>query len=45
LDARLTTLLCKIITVAKSKEMITGKILKNLLRKVMAEKGCFANDD
>jgi hypothetical protein len=39
LDARLMTLLCKKITVVKSKELKTGSILQNLLRKAMAQKG------
>jgi hypothetical protein len=43
LDARLKTLLCKIIIVVKSKEVDTR--WSNLLRKVMAQKGCFAYDE
>jgi hypothetical protein len=43
-------MLCKNITVAKSKEVKTGwsnsrQIWQNLLRKIMAQKRCFANDD
>jgi hypothetical protein len=45
LDARMTTLFCKKITVVKSKEAKTGwsevQICQNLLRKAMAEKGLF----
>jgi hypothetical protein len=47
LDARLMTLLCcsvKKITVAESKEVKTGQIWHNLLRKA-AIQGCFANDN
>jgi hypothetical protein len=47
---KLTTLLKKTIIVAKSKEVKTGSsnsthIWKNLPRKAVAQKGCFANDD
>jgi hypothetical protein len=50
LDTRLTSLLCKKIIVAKSKEEKTRwsnsrQIWQNLLRTAMAKKGCFANDD
>jgi hypothetical protein len=51
LDARLTTLLCKTkIIVAKSEEIKPGRsnsrqIWQNLLRKDVAQKGCFSNDD
>jgi hypothetical protein len=50
LDARLTTLLYKKITVAKYKEVNTGwsssrQIWQNILRKAMLKKGCFFNDD
>jgi hypothetical protein len=44
-DARLTTLLCKKLTVAKSKELKPGwsnkQIWQDLLRKGMAQKGLF----
>jgi hypothetical protein len=48
LDARATTLLLKIFVVEKYKEVQTGwlnsrQILQNLLRKAMAQTGCFAN--
>jgi hypothetical protein len=48
LDARLTNLLCeKKNIVAKSKEVKTGgpQICQNLLRKAMAQKWLFCNDD
>jgi hypothetical protein len=50
LDARLTTLLCKNITVAKSKEMTTGwsnskQVWQNLQRKAVAQKSSLASDD
>jgi hypothetical protein len=41
LDARLKTLLCKKIIVAKLKEVKTGYTWQNLLRKAMVEKGLF----
>jgi hypothetical protein len=45
LDVRLTTLLCKIITVAKSKEVKTDAIWQNLLKNAIDQKGCFSNYD
>jgi hypothetical protein len=46
LDARLTTLLCKIVTVAKSKEMKTGSNLAGSSKEGYGfKRGCFANDD
>jgi hypothetical protein len=49
LDVRLTSLLCKKNTAAKSKEVnlihLNKQIWQNLLRKAMAEKGLFADDD
>jgi hypothetical protein len=51
LDATLTTLLSKKITVAKSEDVETGRSNSrqswhNLLSKAMPKKkGCFANDD
>jgi hypothetical protein len=53
LSARLTTLLCKKNTVANSKEVKTGwfnsrrnkQVWQNLLRKAVAQMGCFAYDD
>jgi uncharacterized protein YgiB involved in biofilm formation len=46
----MTTLLCKNITVVKSKEMTTGwsnsrQAWQNLHSKAMTQKGCFANYD
>jgi hypothetical protein len=50
LDARLTTLLCKRIIAAKSKEVKTGcsntrKIWQNFLRKAMAQNDDDDDDD
>jgi hypothetical protein len=50
LDARLTTLLSKNITIEKSEEVKTGwcnsrQIWQNLLREPMAKKGLFSNGD
>jgi hypothetical protein len=51
LDARLTTLLCKKVTVAKSKEVKTGwsnsvdKSGRIFYGRTWLKKGCFANDD
>jgi hypothetical protein len=44
LDARLTTLLSKRITVAKAKEIKTGSNLVEISKEV-SKKCCFANDD
>jgi hypothetical protein len=44
-DASLTTLLCKTVIVAKSKEMKSGSILTEYSKKCYGSKRVFANDD